>query len=365
MVTKKIFYIADFSIPNKSAYTVHVLKICDNFVKNGYNLTLLLYSNEKNISFKTIKKKYKLKKNFKIKYCFQKKRKRNFLLNLLFAFWCKKQLKKNQIVLSRSVIPGIFLSLLRFKLILEIHHELSGLTKIVYNFFKKLKLLNNLRYIFIHKNLKKRYNISYNKCIVLDDAVELEDFKSKPDPLKSCVYTGSFVKGKGIELIVKIAKLCPKIKFFAYGNINTLDQTNNFKEIKNLIFMNYIDYSKVPKVLKKNLILLMPYQKKISILAKDIYVQNYFSPLKLFEYLASGNIIIASKLPVYSHILKNNYNSLLCNPNNPKEWGVKINKVLSDPHRYRYLAKNSLLTVKKYTWFNRAKEILNFAKKTN
>jgi len=109
----------------------------------------------------------------------------------------------------------------------------------------------------------------------------------------------------------------------------------------------------------------MPYQKKISILAKDIYVQNYFSPLKLFEYLASGNIIIASKLPVYSHILKNNYNSLLCNPNNPKEWGVKINKVLSDPHRYRYLAKNSLLTVKKYTWFNRAKEILNFAKKTN
>ena len=56
MVTKKFFIYADFSIPNKSAYTVHVLKICDNFVKNGYNLTLLLYSNEKNISFKTLKK---------------------------------------------------------------------------------------------------------------------------------------------------------------------------------------------------------------------------------------------------------------------------------------------------------------------
>ena len=33
MVKKKIFYIADFSIPNKSAYTVHVLKICDNELK--------------------------------------------------------------------------------------------------------------------------------------------------------------------------------------------------------------------------------------------------------------------------------------------------------------------------------------------
>ena len=26
-------YIADLSVPNKSAYTVHVLKICDNFSK--------------------------------------------------------------------------------------------------------------------------------------------------------------------------------------------------------------------------------------------------------------------------------------------------------------------------------------------
>ena len=68
----------------------------------------------------------------------------------------------------------------------------------------------------------------------------------------------------------------------------------------------------------------MPYQKKISILAKNIYVQNYFSPLKLFEYLASGNIIIASKLPVYNHILKNNHNSVLCDPNNPREWSIKL-----------------------------------------
>ena len=36
------------------------------------------------------------------------------------------------------------------------------------------------------------------------------------------------------------------------------------------------------------------------------------SPLKLFDYLASESII-ASKLNVYSHILKHNQNSILLN----------------------------------------------------
>ena len=31
MLKKKIIYIADFSLPNKSAYSLHVLKICDAF----------------------------------------------------------------------------------------------------------------------------------------------------------------------------------------------------------------------------------------------------------------------------------------------------------------------------------------------
>ena len=40
------------------------------------------------------------------------------------------------------------------------------------------------------------------------------------------------------------------------------------------------------------------------------------SPMKMFDYLASERIILASKLNVYSHILRNNYNSILVDPNN-------------------------------------------------
>ena len=48
-----------------------------------------------------------------------------------------------------------------------------------------------------------------NRSIILDDGVDLSDFKnlnSRKRIHNTCVYTGSFTKGKGIELILKIAK---------------------------------------------------------------------------------------------------------------------------------------------------------------
>ena len=58
---------------------------------------------------------------------------------------------------------------------------------------------------------------------MLDDCVDFRDFEENHEKDSSCAYTGSYVKGKGIETIVKIAEQLPKIKFNLYGNIKTLD----------------------------------------------------------------------------------------------------------------------------------------------
>ena len=39
---KKIFYISDFSLPNMSAYALHVLKMCDAFSETGHTVKLLI-----------------------------------------------------------------------------------------------------------------------------------------------------------------------------------------------------------------------------------------------------------------------------------------------------------------------------------
>ena len=58
---KNLIYIADFSLPNMSAYMLHVLKMCDAFSEKKYNVRLLVPYKQKNLNYKTLKK-YLLKK---------------------------------------------------------------------------------------------------------------------------------------------------------------------------------------------------------------------------------------------------------------------------------------------------------------
>ena len=71
-------------------------------------------------------------------------------------------------------------------------------------------------------------------------------------------------------------------------------------------------------------------------LVKRIDVASYFSALKLFEYMATGKIIIASNLKVYNKILKNNHNSITLDPKNIGKWIKTINEIFKS-NKYNYL----------------------------
>ena len=74
--------------------------------------------------------------------------------------------------------------------------------------------------------------------------------------------------------------------FNLYGLKDEIKIKNN---LKNVSVYKYIDYNKVPKILNKSDILLMPYYKQVSINAKNINTANYCSPLKMFDYLLPEN----------------------------------------------------------------------------
>ena len=57
----KIIYIAETSITNKSAYTHHVMKMCDAFSQLNHDLILLIPNFEKKIHFNKIRKKFFIK----------------------------------------------------------------------------------------------------------------------------------------------------------------------------------------------------------------------------------------------------------------------------------------------------------------
>jgi len=360
----KVAYIAETSLTNKSAYTQHVIKMCDAFCQNDVDLTLLLPKVEENLSFKKIKKNFLLnsQKPFLIKSILNYKTK-NFFLRVLFGLKVSKYVKKEKVdlIITRSLIASVFLSLMKINHFVEIHSELKSLTKFL---MLDLNFINSKyisKIILISKSLNKIYKINKKKSLILHDGVDIKNFKNikKIKKIETATYVGSFYKGRGIDLIVELAKQFKKINFKLYGQSN-----NNIKyKSKNIKIFKHVNYNKVPKILSNSDLLLMPYADVVFVRAKNINTANYCSPLKMFDYLASGKIILSSKLDGICEVLKHNNNSLIIDKYDPKKWIEVIKNVLKNKYNLNKLRKNSISTANKYTWNKRVIKILNATKR--
>ena len=177
------------------------------------------------------------------------------------------------------------------------------------------------------------------------------------------MYTGSLFHGKGFEIIIKLSKRINSLNFYVYGDLKTasLRLVEECKKIKNLHLMGHISYNKIPQILKSHKIILMPYGKKVMGNHKSVDISDHMSPLKLFDYLASGQIILASKHKSYSHVLKNNFNAFLCDIKNTEEWVKTINDIFRNKKSFDKIKKNSILTARKYTWQKRVLKILKYS----
>lgn len=372
MSLNKFFYIAEFNLPSTSAYSIHVLKICDSFANFFKSNLLIVPYIDKSYNFKKIKKNYNLKNNFFINSVFRRNR-MNFFLRIIFSLKVVGKLfkyknDKDVLIYSRSIISSIFLSIFQIKNYLEIHHDLKGLTKFLFFITNTFIFRRNIKFILLHRNLLNAVPSLKKNYIILDDGVDIKDFDlHKKNNLKNkknntCAYFGSLSKGKGLEIIFSIAKRMNNIKFDIYTDITFLDKTviNKFRNVK---FFNYVSYSKVPLLMSKYDVVLMPYQDKVEARSKNLEISKFMSPLKLFDYLASCKIIIASDLKVYSHILHNNFNSILINYNNIDLWCKKISQVFKSPGNFYYMKLNAYNTAAKYTWDKRVLSIINFYKK--
>ena len=359
----KVIYIAETSLTNKSAYSHHVIKMCDTFTKLNHDTILITSKKNLNFNYKKLKKDFALKgkKSFKL-LSFEKFNSENFFTRMLFGIKAAIFLKKHKadLILSRSLITSFILTLFRIHHFLEIHSELKSLTKFI---MINLNFINSsyiIKRILISKALNKVFNFERKKFLILHDGVDIDNFK-KPkviNNIKSATYIGSFYKGRGIELITDLAKKFDNLNFNLYGG-NSRILKSKIRNIKNLNFYGFIKYKEVPKILSKSDILLMPYSNNVEVRAKGINTAEYCSPLKMFDYLAAGKIIVSSKLSGISEVLKHNKNAILVKNFDYKSWEKSIFEIINGKYKIKDLQRNSFETAKNFSWKIRAKKIIN------
>ena len=83
------------------------------------------------------------------------------------------------------------------------------------------------------------------------------------------------------------------------------------------------------------------------------------SPLKMFEYMASGRPIIASDLPVLREVLEHERNAILVAPDDINGWVRSIQYLADDEKVRERLAHQASIDLKQsYTWEKRAQKVL-------
>jgi glycosyltransferase involved in cell wall biosynthesis len=81
---------------------------------------------------------------------------------------------------------------------------------------------------------------------------------------------------------------------------------------------------------------------------------SFTSPLKLFEYMASGRPIVASSLPSMREVLTDGRNAVLVEPGNPQALTAGIRRIKEDPALGDRIARQAIEDVRDYTWARRA-----------
>lgn len=363
----KGFYFVNTDIDNTRAHTCQILNTA-LFINENLSIKVVVPKYHNKIDFKIIKERHslpivpkiKILKNFGIK-------EPNILSFVLFnlpviSFLFIKKLKKEVdfiYIRSSFFLPtAIFAYMIGIHIFYETHRRPMSFGEKSRDYF-----ISKISFgIVVISEYMKKYYLKYNKKIlVAHDAVSFERFDKKITKKeareklkidlnkKICVYTGTISKLKGLDYIFETASILQDVIFILVGQISSEFDINKLP--KNIILFGRKEQKELPIILRSADVLLLPHPK-------SEYSQ---SPMKLFEYMASGVPIVASKLPSICEIL-NDKNAVLVEAENIKALTEGIRKIFDDKDNSEFIAKQAFIDVQEHTWERRGKKIANFIK---
>jgi glycosyltransferase involved in cell wall biosynthesis len=192
------------------------------------------------------------------------------------------------------------------------------------------------------------------------DGVDLELFGSMDDKRidrNLIIYTGSLFGWKGVDTVIKAMRYLPDQKLWIVGGtpreISEKQQlASRWKVADRCTFQGYISRGDLAEPLAKAYIGVLPnHREEIS--------ERFTSPLKLFEYMAAGKVIVASDLPSIREILDPE-KAYLCPPASPRSLAEAIQSVYRNPELARSRTTQAREAAQQYSWACRAQVISNF-----
>lgn len=400
----RIAVVAPTYLPSRRANTIQVMKVCQALVMLGHSVRLAVplsgspsseFEDESLLPqsglgqdkylWEAIAEHYGLQHRFDIEWLAAGRPWRSYDFALGAVRWARRWAA--ELLYTRHPQTAALASLLGMATILEVHDLPQR--KMAHRLMRLFCMGRGAQRLVVISQalameLRDRLRLASSGTgflLVAPDGVDLQRYADLPPPREArqrllllgtvqpplsterftAGYSGHLYPGRGIELVLAIAKDLPAIGFLVVGGepkqVESLRLRVSQMGLQNVFVSGFVPNAHLPLYQAACDVLLMPYQRHVSA-SSGGDIAPYLSPMKAFEYLACGRVILSSDLAVLREVL-NERNAILLPPEDKNAWITALQTVASDPQRTMNLAEQARRDSQQYAWEARMQRILD------
>jgi len=182
-----------------------------------------------------------------------------------------------------------------------------------------------------------------------DPSIPRSQFGLNDSPIVS--FVGSFQLWHGLEMLVEsfayVLSEIPQAKLLLIGDGPARQIVENkISELgisQSVIIIGVVPHAEIPLLLSAVDVAIIPYPR----LPQELW----FSPLKLYEYMAAGKAIVASNYGQIADVIQDSENGLLIKPGDVNGFAGAIIRLLKDPSEREGLGQNARRrAIEKHSW---------------
>lgn len=374
-----LYYLSSTRLPSKKAHVIQQLNMSQAFATLGEDVQFVTLRNGgKQPSWEELADHYGLTSEFGVRFVPALEENYRFsvpyvpnLDHQVYTYWLlcaylSRNLRSGDVLYSRNLYPTrFFLRILRtlglgdeISVWFEQHQIDRDTTAWFYEQLDGVVCISEGQ----KRELVRTRPIDPEKLLVAHDGADLNGYEGRSMEAsrnqlsidldeKVVMYTGHLYPSKDVESFVRAAGDFDATCYIVGGYSEDVSRIKSEIDIpENVTFTGFVPPSKVPI-----------YQTAADVLVATVAENpemDYFSPLKLFEYMAAGKPIVVTRKPDYEEVLTHGVNALFVDPESSEDIANTVRTLLSDAQFRSDLGQRARQDVRQYSWENRAKWIL-------
>lgn len=375
----RIIYLTHWRFPSEKTMTPLILKTCEGFVREGYEVELWIPNRHNADSNNTdLFERYGIRERFKVRRlpvmdAMHILGSVGFLLMVAsfnISVFLALRNRDDVILYAHDLRDVIVPSLRRLPLYVEIHDFYESSFR-----FLNAAVLKRCTGLIVTNTIKmerlvQRYGFPRDRMIHQPNAVDYAFFATAlsreearrmldlPQNRRLIMYTGHLFSWKGVDTLAEAAAYLPEDTdiYFVGGTEHDRTRLAAFvreRKLSRIVFVEHQPHDRIPLWQGAADVLVLPNT------AKEEASRFETSPVKLFEYLSSGRPAVVSDLPSIRDVVSDR-EVFFFGPDDAIALAKTIGAVLQDPEETAKRVEAAQMLAQRHSWESRSQAITTF-----